>query len=102
MTTLAMQARAKVYQAIQKGALVRPDVCELCGVNAPEHNRLAEFWEQTRIVAHHWRGYLSPLDIWWICVSCNKKLRGKHDGKLSKDQARHFVTTHPYLADTAT
>lgn len=75
-------------QAIRAGALVRPDTCELCGTtpirikNVPIH-------------AHHWNGYDHPLDVWWLCKSCNGYLIGEqfHNGKTSKEEAIEFIKT---------
>ncbi len=92
-------ARAKVYEAVKVGKLVRPKVCELCGTDVDQPDLLREALGLTvyhRIVAHHWRGYDYPLDIWWICARCNRRLIGLHDGSLTKAEAQ-FVIKHRFL-----
>lgn len=78
---------------MKKGELVKPDVCELCGYDSTRRNdtTYTHSFQNPRIVAHHWRGYEYPLDVWWICASCNRKLTGRHDGTLSKEQAREII-----------
>lgn len=72
----------QVKDAIRLNQLTRPDTCELC--------------KRTRdcIVAHHWQGHRFPLSVWWVCNSCNGKLRGErfHNDTVSKEQAIEFVT----------
>lgn len=82
------QALRAVNYAIQKRQLVRPEICELCGINPDELHPL----HATRIVAHHWRGYSFPLDIWFVCKSCNAILKYRHDGLLTKTQAVEYVS----------
>lgn len=79
----AAKAHSLVDRAIQNGDLIRANKCELCDSVASEDNL---------IVAHHHKGYNDPLDIWWVCHSCNMFFRGKHDGLLTKDQAREVVS----------
>lgn len=52
-------ARQRIYVAISRGTLVRPDECSLCGKTA------------ATIHAHHYLGYDRPLDVQWLCVSCH-------------------------------
>ena len=68
-----------VYRALQKGTLMRPAYCQLCG-------------QCGRICAHHWRGYDYPLDIWWICSRCNALL-DCHDGTLTLESARDLIAS---------
>jgi hypothetical protein len=72
------QAHNEVYKAVKSGHLTRLDTCELCGVKA-------------RTVAHHYNGYNNPLDVWYICYSCNSSLCGYHDGSLTREQAREVI-----------
>ena len=94
-------AHLKVRQAIDKGILIRPDVCELCGVNVVQRNEMLKRFgfekKRPMTFAHHFNGYDDPLNIWWICPSCNSQLAGKHDGTLSLEEARQIVT--PYDID---
>lgn len=54
------RARSVVRRALTKGALVRPDVCELCGSAS------------TRIEAAH-SDYSRPLDVRWLCLPCHRR-----------------------------
>lgn len=67
-----------VSAALSHGKLRRAEACELCGD------------ENGYIIAHHWRGYDDPLDVWWICRSCNTKLIGQHNG-ISREEAREYI-----------
>jgi hypothetical protein len=52
-------AHSKVFQAIQRGELTRPENCTLCG--------------NLRVIVAHHEDYLKPLDVWWLCNSCHRK-----------------------------
>ena len=80
------KARNEVQKAFRRGDLIRPESCQLCG-DTPEKRK------KPLIVAHHWRGYEYPLDVWWICNSCNVTLRFCHDGTLQKEDARLLIAT---------
>ncbi len=54
---------ARVAEAIKRGLLIRPDLCEQCGRKSK------------RIRAHH-DDYDKPLDVRWLCDSCHAK---EHD-----------------------
>lgn len=86
-------ARSKLQTAVRRGELVKPNVCELCeyDVTQPPETLIFGAVTSPRIVGHHWRGYDHPLEVWWICASCNRKLVGKHDGSVTKAQARELV-----------
>jgi len=75
----------QVERAITKGVLIIPKTCELCG-------------NHENIMPHHWNGYDYPLDVWFICRSCNNILRGRHDGSMSKNDIlgvfRDYYPTH--------
>ncbi len=65
-----IEAYRQMRKAIQEGLLVRPSVCEICGLDVDEYNqaehRVAHpnIFPKERIVGHHWRGYGFPLDVW--------------------------------------
>lgn len=87
------RAISLVGAAIKSGNLVRSSHCELCG-RAPESTPIMEKRGRSPILyAHHWNGYNNPLDVWFICRSCNGVLNGKyfHSGQVSKDEARQYV-----------
>lgn len=100
MTTLGKQSRAitLVLNAIRCGGLVRPAVCEICGFDVDSYNNgrvrrgHPRVFPHKRIVAHHWRGYAFPLDVWWVCEKCNHDLQ-EHDGSITKEQARARATS---------
>ena len=56
-------AFAAVHEATYKGRMVRPDTCSKCG-------------ESGYIVAHH-DDYNKPLDIRWLCLSCDRQLHAE-------------------------
>lgn len=85
------RARAAVAAAIRRGELTRLDVCELCGLSASDYNARAGGGRRTSIVAHHWAGYDHPLEVWWVCRSCNTLLQHRHDGSLTRAEARALV-----------
>lgn len=93
-TTLAKAAHSKIGYAIKSGRLVRPTVCEVCDCDMLKLAQLREKYDidiSNKLCAHHWRGYNYPLDIWWICHSCNFKLKGRHDGSLTLSQSRSMI-----------
>lgn len=73
-----------VELAIKAGELVRPNRCEICGKTTQVNGG------KPPIVGHHWNGYDDPLNVWWICRSCNRFLL-IHDGSLNLEQARLYV-----------
>lgn len=75
----------RVELAIKAGKLTRPDECEICKRKPKGNGKVPP------IVAHHWNGYNNPLDIWWICRSCNRFLL-VHDGSMNRKQARDYIT----------
>jgi len=107
----AKQAHGRVRIAIENGLLVRPAQCEVCGVTIEQIERThKDVWgylaslagEPYRplsfplIVAHHWKGYAHPLDVWWVCQSCNRRLHGRHDGTVTAPaDARSIMYTLP-------
>jgi hypothetical protein len=83
----AKWASGKVGRAVRRGELIRPSVCQTCGVDVTINK---DWWRDRKrlmTVAHHWRGYSFPLDVWWVCYSCNTRLAGLHDGLTSLDEA---------------
>jgi len=73
---------------MRKGVIPkRPDHCELCLRQACR--RGYPFGQA--LEAHHWRGYEYPLDVWWVCRSCNRKLSHRHDGSLTIEEAREVI-----------
>ncbi len=95
-------AMNQVNQAVKLGILKRAQSCEVCDFSPEEYQRAHIQWsggeaerfvcpQQTAIVGHHWRGYDHPLDVWWVCRSCNRRLAGRHDGSLTLKDAREFV-----------
>lgn len=58
MKTMA-RARQKVYQAIKKGEMIRPNECEWCG-------------SYRNIQAAHY-DYDRPLEVKWLCKPCHAK-----------------------------
>jgi len=89
-----MQPDAKSAHQSVRGVLHRPNFCELCGCDMSERNRLRQSFGlnfNAKLHGHHWRGYDYPLEVWWVCPTCNHALAGKHDGSLSKEDAKQLV-----------
>lgn len=71
------KAQSAIQYEVRKGAIVKPKTCQTCG-------------DERKLVAHHWRGYDHPLDVWWICHPCHKKFP-KHDGSVTLERPRERV-----------
>lgn len=56
--------RTRVWDAIRRGFLVRPETCSRCGVADPKIN------------AHH-EDYSKPLDVQWLCYRCHAAVEGR-------------------------
>jgi len=60
-------ARRKVYYALKKGRLIKPDLCQDCG-------------HKKKLNAHH-HDYTKPLDVIWLCRDCHGKQHRKYEFK---------------------
>lgn len=58
-------AHNKVKKAINKGLLIKSDICQICGKTNCE------------IQGHH-HDYSKPLDVIWVCTECHGKLHRKY------------------------
>lgn len=99
---LALKAHQLVNVAIRKGELEKPLYCELCGKSArgmlaervdPETHQRSRIIRYLGIVGHHYLGYEgeNALKVWFVCLSCNSILKGRHDGSLTKEQAKQVI-----------
>lgn len=98
----AMRCRSLVRTAKKNGKLIVPLRCEVCGKDPSEEPdpMWREIFKPTPLVAHHWRGYEYPLDVWWVCSSCNRELEGQHSGLLKNvTEAFYYVKEGGYIAD---
>lgn len=101
-----IKAQHVTRKFLKSEGIDRPNNCELCGAStsSPEYHvwvpnfgtsvpmlRPVILYNRTVIVAHHYRGYDHPYDVWFICMSCNRRLQHKHDGVMNLEQARVFV-----------
>ena len=87
-------ARSAVNVAIQSGKIVRPDHCELCG--KPDE-KLRD--GRTGLRADHYNGYDRPLDVRFVCVSCDgEQERARGNTTLGKRIAEAAV---PLTAEVA-
>ena len=98
------QAQRAVRKAVKAGILHRPEVCQLCGVQAwkamGEHAYTDRkgvtyrfvWYESADMVAHHWAGYddVDWLNVWWICESCHRLLH-RHGENLTLDEAKKVI-----------
>lgn len=57
--------------AINKGELVRPKECSICG-------------KECFVEAHH-PDYNKPLDVVWVCKSCHENIHHLNEGDISKE-----------------
>ena len=69
-------ASSRVNLAIKNGRLTRKDRCEVCG-------------QKGKTLAHHYRGYDYPYDVWFVCSKCNCRL--PHNKEMTIDEAFKFV-----------
>lgn len=76
-------ALRRVSQAVRNGTIKPDDHCALCTYVG-------------KTVAHHYRGYDYPFDVWWICRICNANL-DVHDGSLNIQQARAYLFEKRYV-----
>jgi hypothetical protein len=53
------KARYQIRKALEQGILVRPEVCENCGIPAKEPPQAAH------------DDYTQPLDVRWLCRNCH-------------------------------
>ena len=89
-------AQRQIQKALKDGVLVRPDICELCG-DIPDPIKMNDIkrgiYFRHPIYAHHWNGHNNALDVWWICHTCNARLRGDeyHSGLVVKSEARQII-----------
>ena len=81
------QAYQKVRRALERGDLVRPDLCDECR-QPPRRGRDG----RSLIQGHHYLGYKQPLSVRWLCVLCHSRKTpqpiGLRNGnaKLTDDQ----------------
>lgn len=59
-------AQCRVKRAINKGLLIKPNTCQICGKTDCE------------IQGHH-HDYSKPLDVIWVCTECHGKLHRKYN-----------------------
>lgn len=59
----------QVRTAIARGELVRPEVCERCGLGGVAKDG------RSRVQAHH-HDYDKPLEVEWLCADCHIKTHG--------------------------
>lgn len=60
-------SRRKVYYALKKGQITKPDHCSKCAKHVNEFPRLE---------AHH-QDYSKPLVVTWLCTKCHKTLHSE-------------------------
>jgi len=68
------QAWDRLNAEVRAGRLEKPSICVVCDL-------------KEKLWGHHWRGYEYPLDVWWVCSSCNRLLT-VHDGTQTLEDAR--------------
>lgn len=65
------EAHKLVNDALRRGKLKRPKLCEICG-NTPEPTKYQREQHMPAIQAHH-TNYANPLEIMWLCLPCHRK-----------------------------
>jgi ribosome-binding protein aMBF1 (putative translation factor) len=58
---LAYQAHCKVNNALRNGKLIKPELCEICGLPSKLHG-------------HH-VDYSKPLEVIWLCAKCHGQIQ---------------------------
>ena len=61
-----------MHEAIKEGELTRPDTCSKCG--------------KSRDIVAHYIDYSRPLDVVWLCISCDRQL---HADLKRKEKGGH-------------
>lgn len=81
---MAKSEAMAVYQtALRNKIITRLGVCEICGSEEDSGCR-------AKIRGHHWKGYDYPVEVWWVCPTCNVYL-DRHDGSLTINEAKSYV-----------
>lgn len=57
---LKVRARQVIRNRVHRGTLIRPNLCESCGLSGPTE-------------AHH-HDHRKPLDVAWLCKACHSQL----------------------------
>lgn len=78
------KARRAVSHSVRAGRLIVPIACEDCGkVPAPGADG------RRTIHAHHYLGYLRPLDVLWLCMRCHFR----HDPRPTRESNGRAILT---------
>lgn len=82
------KARRAVNRAVRNKMLIRPEICELCGIK-PGRARNGK----ALIDAHHHAGYNEEnwLNIIWVCQSCHQKTHARRHGIKHTDEVRALI-----------
>jgi hypothetical protein len=84
------EAHRIAKKAIKDKKLITPKNCELCGDTEEIWRKLLPGIRRKFLIPHHWKGYDHPLDVWFVCYSCNALFRGQHNGKADKEEIRRI------------
>ena len=57
------RAHTAVHNAVQRGVLIKPNVCTRCGAPTPK-----------RLLDGHHPDYAKPLEVVWVCKRCHRQL----------------------------
>lgn len=69
-------ASRRLNQALVKGTIKKEFVCLVCG-------------NEGKTVAHHYKGYDFPFNVWWVCYKCNANI--PHDQEYTLEEVRGFL-----------
>ena len=66
-----LRAHRVVSDAVRRGNIHKPDVCENCG----------HIYPKTEIHGHH-KDYSKPLDVKWLCIDCHSALHRSREAEV--------------------
>ena len=77
-------AHVAVYRALKSGRMVRPEVCDSCGISG-------------KTEAHHHNGYEKPhrLDVVWLCRKCHDMADHPEFTKIAMEAENNVSANHP-------
>ena len=78
------RARSLLKNAIDRGEIFRPDICEECKSPAKRQDGASA------IHGHH-QDYSKPLDVKWVCPLCHRKIHAALATKNPTDESQNDV-----------
>ena len=74
------RAHSMVCTAVARGALVRSDVCAMCGESS------------STIFGHH-EDYDKPLEVIWVCPPCHSRIHSlrKYPPRIQREESAELI-----------